>query len=81
MQVAVRLSSELARVAGIARLSVELDPGATVRDLRLAVEQRTPALGGALHAALPLIRGAHVGPDHALTAGEEVSLLLPAAGG
>lgn len=81
MQVAVRLSSELARVAGIARLSLELAPGATVQDLRRAVEERTPTLRGALDAALPLIRGTHVSPDHALTAGEEVSLLLPAAGG
>jgi molybdopterin converting factor small subunit len=81
MNVAVRLSSELARLAGAPRLTVELAQGATVDELRRAVEAAHPGLGGALGAALPLIRGNHVGPDHKLTAGEEIALLLPAAGG
>jgi len=81
MHVVVRLSNELARVAGIPRLTVELAPGATVSDLRHAVEQVNPVLRDALGAALPLIRGAHVGSDYTLQAGEEVALLLPVAGG
>jgi molybdopterin converting factor small subunit len=81
VQVNVRLSGELARMSGTARMAVELADGATVADARRALLKRLPELTGALDATLPLIRGAHVGADHGLAHGDELALLLPAAGG
>lgn len=81
MQVNVRLSGELARVSGIPRLALDLTEGATVADARQALLDRLPELSGALDATLPLIRGTHVDAGHGLRHGDELALLLPAAGG
>ena len=81
MQVRVRLSGELARAAGGARAELEVPEGATVADLLARLGARHPELEPALERALPMVRGAHAGRDRALKAGEEVALLLPAAGG
>ncbi len=81
MTVHVRLSGELARICGAARLAVDLPEGATVAEVRAALVARVPALGDALKATLPLVRGAHVAPDAPLAGGDELALLLPAAGG
>jgi molybdopterin synthase catalytic subunit/molybdopterin synthase sulfur carrier subunit len=77
----VRLSGELARICGSARLALDMTDGATVDDVRAALRKRVPALAGALDATLPLVRGAHVPPDRQLGNGDELALLLPAAGG
>lgn len=81
MQVNVRLSGELARIGGVPRLAIELVDGATVADARAALADRLPDLGDALGSALPIIRGTHVAADHRLGHGDELALLLPAAGG
>ena len=81
MQVRVRLSGELARATGAPRIALDLADGATVGELRQAVEARHPELGGALTSALPVIAGSHASLDHVLRHGDEVALLLPAAGG
>ena len=77
----VRLSGELARICGSARLALELRDGATVADARTALLARVPSLEGALDATLPLVRGAHVDTALTLKNGDELALLLPAAGG
>jgi MoaE-MoaD fusion protein len=79
--VRVRLSGELARAAGAARAEVEVPEGATVADLLARLAARHPDLGPALGRALPMVRGSHAEGGRALAAGEEVALLLPAAGG
>jgi molybdopterin converting factor small subunit len=81
VQVRVRLSGELARAAGGARAELEVPEGATVADLLVRLAARHPDLRPALERALPMVRGAHAGREQALAAGEEVALLLPAAGG
>ena len=81
MQISVRLSGELARVSGTARLALDLTDGATVDDARRVLLERLPELSGALAATLPLIRGTHVGAGHGLRHGDELALLRPAAGG
>ena len=58
MEVRVRLSTELARLAGVPRMSVELGEGATVTDLMARVAASHPAVGDALRSALPVIGGA-----------------------
>lgn len=77
----VRLGADLARIAGTARLSVDLGEGATVADLLERVGAENPAIRDGLPSALPLIAGAHAPRERRLASGEEVALLLPAAGG
>jgi len=81
MQVRVRLSGELARAAGSARAELDVPEGATVADLLAGLAARHPELAPALQRALPMVRGDHAGRERALAAGDEVALLLPAAGG
>jgi molybdopterin converting factor small subunit len=81
MQVTVRLSGELARIAGAARLALDLPDGARVADACALLAERLPELGGALGSTLPVVRGTHVEPAHELEVGDELALLLPAAGG
>ncbi len=81
MEVHVRLGTGLARAAGAARLTCELTDGATVEDLLRRLTADRPDLAGALRAALPVVRGAHVPRDAVLPSGAEVALLTPVAGG
>jgi molybdopterin converting factor small subunit len=81
VEVRVRLGADLAGVAGTARLAVDLAEGATVADLLRQLGAAHPGLRGGLASALPVIAGGHVGPERRLAGGEEVALLLPAAGG
>lgn len=80
-EVNVRFGSGLARVTGQARTAIELSDGATVRELFARLEETVPALSVGLNGVLAVVNGAHVDPDHRLSEKEEVSLLLPAAGG
>jgi molybdopterin converting factor small subunit len=81
MQVRVRLGTGLARLAAAPIVGLDLDDGATVADAvaRLAAEQ--PALAEPLHAALPMVAGAHASRDRPLHAGEELALVTPVSGG
>jgi molybdopterin converting factor small subunit len=81
VQVQVRLSAPLAQMAGSARLVVDLGDGATVGDLRKRLTTEQPVLSPGLARALAVVRGAHAGADQVLAHGDEVALLLPAAGG
>ena len=81
VEVRVRLSAPLARVAGAARVAVDVGEGATVADLLERLGREHPGLQGGLASALPVIGGAHAPPGRPLARGEEVALLLPAAGG
>lgn len=81
MQVTIRLSGELARMSGTPRVGLDLPDGATVADAREAVVARMPDLSGAIGHTLPLVRGTHVAESDVLAPGDELALLLPAAGG
>ena len=81
MQVRVRFGAGLAGAAGTARVAVDLGEGATVADLIERLADAHPSLRGGLAGALPVIAGAHAARERPLAGGEEVSLLLPAAGG
>ena len=81
MIVRIRLGSSLARLAPAPVLGVELPDGATVEDLYDDLARRTPELAPALASALPLFEGEHVERGRALAHGQEIALLIPAAGG
>lgn len=50
-------------------------------ELFARLEETVPALSVGLNGVLAVVNGAHVDSDHRLSEKEEVSLLLPAAGG
>jgi len=81
MIVRIRLGSSLARLAPAPLLRLELPAGATVEDLYDRLAGTAPDLGPALASAVPVVEGRHVGRDRMLSAGQEVALLTPVAGG
>ena len=81
MNIRVRLSAGLAPVAGNSRLAVNLAEGATVADLVHQLRAEYPDLAQKLDTAIPMVSGKHASPSEQLTAGQEVALLLPVAGG
>jgi molybdopterin converting factor small subunit len=81
MRVRVRLGAGLSRFADAPLLSLELQEGASVDDLLAQLGTEQPALAPALNAALPVVAGEHVEREQRLSAGDEVALLIPVAGG
>ncbi|GAB4435260.1 MAG: hypothetical protein Kow0031_17010 [Anaerolineae bacterium] len=81
MNVNVRLSAGLAHSLGNPRLSVTLPDDATVADLLAYLRREHPQLQPRLETVIPMIAGRHASPTQNLSAGQEVALLLPAAGG
>lgn len=81
MNVRVRLSAGLAPTAGSTRLMISVAENATVADLIAQLKAEHPALITKIAAAIPMVAGKHAAPTDPLTEGQEVALLLPAAGG
>ena len=81
MQVRVRLSAGLARLADAPLVMLDLEDGATVDDALARLRSVVPALARALPSALPVIAGEHAERTRPLRAGDEVALLLPISGG
>ncbi|MFN8469260.1 MAG: MoaD/ThiS family protein [Caldilineaceae bacterium] len=81
LTVNVRFSAALAQTAGTPRLQMSLAEGSTVGDLldQLAVAQ--PHLAGRLSNLVVAAGGHHVGRDEPLQDGQEIVLVMPAAGG
>jgi molybdopterin converting factor small subunit len=81
MQVAVRLSGELAAQAGRPRFSMTLADSATVGELTELLRQQYPQISPLLNTAVPIVAGKHVTQSEPLANGWEVAFLLPIAGG
>ena len=81
MNVSVRLSAGLAHSTGNPRLSVNLAKEATIADLLDHLRLQYPELQPRLDIVIPMIAGRHASPAQGLKSGQEVALLLPAAGG
>lgn len=81
MDVPVRLGAGLSRLIGRSRVVLDLPSDATVGDLITFLEDSYPSLASGATRALTVVEGKQVGRARALSEGEQVSLLLPAAGG
>jgi molybdopterin converting factor small subunit len=81
MNIRVRFSAGLVPLAGNTRMVVSLQDQATVADLLQYLQTERPELEVGLNNAIPMVAGRHVGLSEQLSAGQEVSLLLPVAGG
>ncbi len=81
MDVQVRLGAGLSRLIGRSQFVLDLPSDATVEDLLKALEGSYPSLASRAERALTVVNGSQVGRGRPLSEGEQVSLLLPAAGG
>lgn len=81
MQVSVRMSPAMGRVAGTPYLQLELPAAATVADLLDALHRSHPGLASHLPTCVVLIEGRVVQPEEPLAHGAQVALLQPMAGG
>ena len=81
MNIRVRFSAGLVPLAGNTRMAVTLSEAATVADLLQHLRTEHPSMTSGLDNAIPMIAGRHVAHSEQLSAGQEVSLLLPVAGG
>lgn len=81
MNVNIRLSGDLAKEVGKARLQVTLAENSSVADLLEFLRKEYPTATARIDIAVPIIAGQHVSPSAKLAAGQEVALLLPVAGG
>ncbi|MBV7336248.1 MoaD/ThiS family protein [Chloroflexi bacterium TSY] len=81
MNINVRFSGDLARIVGQPRIGVALNQAATVHDLFQTLCSNYPDLESQLQSAIPVINGRHAREEEALSAGQEVAILLPIAGG
>lgn len=81
MQINVRLGPGLAQYASSPRLQVAVAENATVGDIVAHLNNRYPALEQPLTRAIAVVSGRHATLAEPLQNGQEVSLLLPIAGG
>ncbi len=77
----VRLSAALAQAAIAPRLRMTLAGEATAVALLAQLAAEQPALAGRLAHVVVAVAGRHVAGSEALQEGQEVVLILPAAGG
>lgn len=81
LTVNVRFSAALAQTAGTPRLQMSLPEGATVGDLLDQLAAAQPHLAGRIPHLVVAVGGSHTGRDEPLRDGQEVVLVMPAAGG
>ncbi len=78
---AVRVNGKLAEELGASRISIEMDVPATIQDIIDEVGSRFPHSSETLLEAIPFVSGSHRGTTAEVQSGQEITLLMPAAGG
>jgi len=78
---AVRVNGKLAEELGSSRISVEVGEPATIQDILDEVIARFPQSSNTILEAIPFVSGNHRGAESGIQTGQEVTLLMPAAGG
>ena len=83
MNIQVRLNGHLSVLAGRSRVQVIVDEAGqiTVADVLAALGQQYPQAAASINSAVSVIGGRHVPHDTIVTAGQEVAVLVPIAGG
>ncbi len=77
----VRVNGKLAEEIGASRLSIEVTEPATIQDILDEMSSRFPGSPRSLCEAIPFISGNHRGASEEIRTGQEITLLMPAAGG
>ena len=77
----VRINGKLAEEIGASRLSIEVTEPATIQDILDEMSSRFPGSSKTLCEAIPFISGKHKGTSEEIRKDQEITLLMPAAGG
>tara|TARA_B100000700_G_scaffold312072_1_gene395143 strand:+ start:19026 stop:19289 length:264 start_codon:yes stop_codon:yes gene_type:complete len=77
----VRVNGKLAEEIGTSRLSVEVTEPTTIQDILDEISSRYPGSSGTILEAIPFSSGNHRGANEEISPGQEITLLMPAAGG
>ena len=77
----VRVNGKLAEEMGTSRLSVEVEVPATIQDILDAISSGYPESSATILEAIPFASGNHRGASEEVQTGQEITLLMPAAGG
>ena len=77
----IRVNGKLAEEIGASRLSIEVTEPATVQDILDEMSSRFPGSSRTLCEAIPFISGNHRGTGEEIRTDQEITLLIPAAGG
>ena len=77
----VRVNGKLAEEIGTSRLSIEVDMPATIQDILDEIGSRFPGSSTTILEAIPFASGKHRGASEGVPLGQEITLLMPAAGG
>lgn len=78
---AVRVNGKLAEEIGTSRVSIEVEEPATIQDIIDEVASRFPQSSKTILEAIPFVSGSHRGAGTEIRPNQEVTLLMPAAGG
>ena len=81
MVIPIRINGALAQEIGTTRLNVDVETSATVEDVLKELIARYPASAETLQIAIPFAGGRHLDKTTMLKQGQQVALLMPAAGG
>ncbi len=77
----VRVNGKLAEELGTSRLTVEVSVPATIQDILDEISSSHPESTGTILEAIPFASGNHRGAAEEIQPGQEITLLMPAAGG
>ena len=82
MIVMIRTNGALAEKIGTTRLRLSVETAApTVADVITQLNDTYPHAATAIKQAIPFVSGRHLAPTTAIKQGQEIALLMPAAGG
>ena len=77
----VRFFAQAREVVGCDSVQLDLDASITVGDLRRQLTMAHPRLGGLLSRSAVAVNRTYVADQHPLSAGDEVAVIPPVAGG
>ena len=77
----VRVNGKLAEEIGTSRINVEVRVPAIIQDVITELSSKFPSSSRTLCEAIPFVSGRSRGASEELLPGQEVTLLMPAAGG
>jgi len=77
----IRVNGRLAEEFGVSRLSLTVRTPATILDVLDALGTEYPESISTIGEAIPFVSGRHKNATEKLQSGQEITLLMPAAGG
>jgi molybdopterin converting factor subunit 1 len=81
MMVKTRLFASFREAIESGSVTLEVRPGASVRELLAVLQREYPRLEPTIESAMVAVNLEYVGPDFELSEGDEVALIPPVSGG